>query len=30
MASPDTIQRNGRADWTLMTTIHADTLVPRA
>lgn len=23
MASPDTIQRNGRADWTLMTTIHA-------
>lgn len=25
---PDTIQRNGRADWTLMTTIHAGTLVP--
>jgi hypothetical protein len=23
MASPNTIQRNGRADWTLMTTIHA-------
>jgi hypothetical protein len=23
MASPETIQRNGRADWTLMTTIHA-------
>jgi hypothetical protein len=23
MASPGTIQRNGRADWTLMTTIHA-------
>ncbi len=23
MASPDTIQHDGRADWTLMTTIHA-------